>query len=144
MSRYPQLQIVFENDIKDLLGVRRQKPNKGNYGFILSDLLKSILALGIKDRFYVDHEEMISVKDFRLRLASILCEIFKTKVCLILKDVLKDPTLECTVEEDFNRTLAWSTILADSVDQSEDSEPPHRTILFDTRQSREDGEIEVE
>ena len=126
------------------MGVRREKPDHGNYGFIFSDLLESILALGIKDRFYADHQEMISVKDFRLRLISILCEICKTKVCLILKDVFRDLTLQRTVEEDFNRSLAWSTILADSVDQSEDTKPPHRTIRFDTRQLREDGEGEDE
>ena len=38
MSRYPRLKARFENDVKDLLGVRRENPRPDNYGFIFSAL----------------------------------------------------------------------------------------------------------
>jgi hypothetical protein len=143
MSRYPQLRRVFDNDIRDLLGVRREDPNEGNYGFTLSNFLQSVLTLGPTDRWYQDlqfHEEKINAKDFRLRLLPILYEIFNAKVCLALNDVLKNPSLQRVVEDDFNRTLAWTKILADSVDQSKDNDPPHRTLRFGTTQLREEDE----
>ena len=91
MSRYPQLRRLFDNDVKDLLGVRRPDPNEGNYGFVLSNLLQSILALGTTDRWYQDQDEKINAKDFRLRIIPVLIESFKAKVYSALSDVLKNP-----------------------------------------------------
>src|SRR5438067_10161537 len=45
ISKYPELREVFEDDVKDLLGVRRENPQPNNHGFIIFNLLHSILLV---------------------------------------------------------------------------------------------------
>ena len=45
IAEYPKFQEVFENDIKDLLGIRRD-PGKNEYGYMLQRLLRAILIIG--------------------------------------------------------------------------------------------------
>jgi hypothetical protein len=137
ISRYPELKGVFENDIKDLLGVRRENPQEDNYGFIISDLLLSILMPGLD--YYND--EKIRDKDFRLRLNQILQKAVMTKAGLHLTEMFRNVSIQHMVEDDFSRAEAWAEMLANNAGQSAaENKAPHRTIRFGTTQVREDDE----
>lgn len=125
-SRYTLLREIFEDDIKDLLGVRGKSSKDSDYGLIFSDLVRSILLPGLG---FLRHEEICD-KDFRLRLNQILQETVSAKVDLSLNEVFKNPAAQRVVAEDFNRAWAWVRTLAESV-ATEDNKPPHRTIRSD-------------
>jgi hypothetical protein len=135
VSTYPQLKEVFENDIKDLLGVRRENPQPNNYGFIFSALVQSVLLTEL-DLLYL-REEMPG-EDFSLRLNQILQENVRARVNLALTKVLKDPAVQRIVADDFNRALGWTSMLAESA--PEENKLPHKTIKFGIIQLREDDE----
>jgi hypothetical protein len=136
ISRYPEIKRVFENDIKDLLGVRRENPQEGNYGFIFSDLLCSILMPGLG--YYNDEKRD---KDFRLRLNQIMQETVITKAGLYLTEMFRNISMQHMVKDDFSRTEAWTEMIAYNAGQiAEDNKPPRRTIRFGTTTIREDDE----
>lgn len=125
IAAYPQLREVFEDDIKDLLGIRRNNPQPDNYGFIIFNLLHSILLTGEG----VCNEKRRHNKDFRLRLNQLLQETVRAKVDASLTDVFNNESAQRTVADDFNRVWGWTRMLAQSIDQSvEDNIPPRRTI----------------
>lgn len=125
IAAYPQLREVFEDDIKDLLGIRRNNPQPNNYGFIIFNLLHSILQIGEG----VYNEKRSHNKDFRLRLNQLLQETVWDKVDASLTDVFNNESAQRTVADDFNRVWGWTRMLAESIDQSaEDNVPPRRTI----------------
>jgi hypothetical protein len=137
ISRYPQLKKIFDNDVRDLLGVRRENPHDNNYGFIFSALVRSIVSTGLG---FISEKEIRS-KDFRLRLNQILQENVWAKVGLSVTEVFKNPAAQQVVADDFNRAWAWVRMLAEGVELApEDNKPPHRTIRFGIIQLREDDE----
>jgi len=136
ISRYPELKKVFDNDIKDLLGVRRENPKKDNYGFIFSDLLQSIIMPGLG--YY--NVEKPHDKDFRLRLNQILQETVIAKTSQYLTDMFTNESIH-VVQNDFNRAEAWVEAVANSAGQTAvDGKPPNRPIRFGITQIREDDE----
>jgi hypothetical protein len=135
VADYPTIREVFEDDIKDLLGVRREKPQEQDYGFIFFKLLYSVLLIGQG----VYDKTRIADKDFRLRLNQILQEIVWSKVDASLTNVFKNASAQRVVSDDFHKTWAWTCMLADSVDQAaEDKVPPRRTIEVRTDHLKED------
>jgi hypothetical protein len=98
IAAYPQLGEVFEDDIKDLLGIRRNNPQLNNYGFIIFNLLQSILQIGEG----VYNEKRSHNKDFRLRLNQLLQETVWAKVDESLTDVFKKASAQHVVADDFN------------------------------------------
>jgi hypothetical protein len=136
ISRYPELKEVFENDIKDLLGVRRENPEKDNYGFIFSDLVYSIIMPGLG--YY--NEEELHEKDFRLRLIQILQETVIAKASLYFTDMFTKESRRI-IQDDFSRAEAWIEAIANSAGQpAVDNKPPNRPIRFGITQIREDDE----
>ncbi|MFZ0512345.1 MAG: hypothetical protein WAM14_12120 [Candidatus Nitrosopolaris sp.] len=127
LLEHPELQILFENDIKDLFGVRRNKPKETNYGFVFSDLLRGILKIG-GPRF----EERVGTKkgDFPLRLNDLLQEIVGHKISISLPDVFKTEGAQNAVLIDINRCKSWTAILAYGVDPDIDKEVPSRIFNF--------------
>lgn len=125
VSEYALLKEIFVNDIKDLLGVRRENPQPDNYGFIFSVLVRSVL-LTERDELYLKEE--MPGEDLSLRLNQILLEIVWARVKSSLTKVLKNPAARGVVENDFNRALAWVSMLAESA--PEDNKLPHRTLAF--------------
>jgi hypothetical protein len=127
ISRYPKLREIFENDIKDLLGVRLENPQENNNGFAFTELIRSILLPG----YGFIGEVKICRKDFRLRLNQILQDIVKSMVDLALID-MKDTSAYRIVMDDFERTMAWTKMLADCADGVEVKRPNRRihTILL--------------
>src|SRR5437870_3613693 len=102
ISKYPQLGEVFEDDVKDLLGVRRENPQSNNYGFIISNLLHSFLL--IEEGGY--NEKRGHNKDFRLRLNQILQEIVRAKVAVSITNVFKNENAQGAVLNDIDRVWA--------------------------------------
>jgi hypothetical protein len=126
VSRYPELREVFDDDIKELLGVRRDT-TKFDYGFIFNALIKSILLIGPYNTAETH------VKDFRLRLIQILQEAIWAKADLALPNVFKkNPSAQRVVSDDFHRVWAWARMLAEQVEQQAEKEGGklHRTINF--------------
>jgi hypothetical protein len=132
VSEYALLKEIFLNDIKDLLGVRRENPQPDNFGFIFSAIIRSVL-LTENDELYFKKE--MPGEDLSLRLNQVLPENVWAKIKLSLTKVLKNPAAQRVVEDDFNRALAWAEMLAEGI---EDSKPPHRTLVFGVVPLRED------
>lgn len=136
ISRYPELKKVFDNDIKDLLGVRRENPEKDNYGFIFSDLVYSIIMPGLG--YY--NEEKLHDDNFRLRLNQILQEIVIAKTEPYLTDMFTNKSIGI-IQNDLSRAEAWVEAVANNAGQTAvDNKPPHRPIRFGVTQIREDDE----
>lgn len=135
IASYPELRPIFEDDIKDLLGVRRLSPKPGNYGFIIFNLLHAILLIG--EGLYLDTRG--HNKDFRLRLNQLLQEIVWAKFDVSLSKVFTNSSAQRTVTEDFNKVWGWTRMLTESLEEyAEDARPPHRTIEFGTDHMKED------
>lgn len=118
IAQHPELEQLFEDDIKDLLGVRRNKPAEHIYGFMFFELVWSIIILSGKR----EHDK----EDFRLRLNHLLQQIVCHKVEISLADVFRTERAQEAVSDDFNRVWAWTGMLADAVDQDEGE--PRRTF----------------
>jgi hypothetical protein len=159
ISRYPELKEVFEDDIKDLLGVRRKDPQQNSYGFIFSQLLRSILLIEeevdgeefdgevVDKKIFPLHYQLARAdnNDFRLWLNQILQEIVKDKVEAHLtkahenKKAGEYEKADQIVKDEFDRVWIWTRILAGGINQAveEDNALPRRTIKFGTIQLRE-------
>jgi hypothetical protein len=130
VSTYKDLNKIFGNDIKDLLGIRVEDTESDEYAFIFSDLLRSILSMDLYE------------KDFRLRLIHILQEIIWEKVDHYLSHIHENRILIDVVHDDFKRVSAWTAMLAESIDQTaEDKRRPHRTINFAPRLSLDEPTV---
>jgi hypothetical protein len=157
ISRYPQLKEIFDNDIKDLLGVNRVNPQQNNYGFIFSQLVRSILLIeeeapseevADKEDFPLQYQlARTDINDFRLRLNHVLQDIIRIKAVDI--DLAEVPKAEKHfIEDDFNRARLWTRIIArrttQTTDENEETEDiennnlPHRIIEFGRIPLRED------
>jgi hypothetical protein len=135
VANYPELQSIFENDIKDLLGIRRVNPQSGNYGFVVFNLLHAILL--VEKGPYLDTRG--HNKDFRLRLNQLFQEVVWAKFDVSLSAVFTNSSAQRSVKEDFNKVWGWTRMLTEGVeDFAEDKTPPRRTIEFDTDHLKED------
>ena len=128
ITLHPELQVLLDNDIKDLLGVRRSSLQE--YGFMLRRLLRSILITPNEESEAEDSEVKIHDKDFRLKLNHVIQEIVCDKTKPYLFDVFKTYKAENNVWNDFHKTWGWTGMLAYNVNEEE--EEPHRTFEFDT------------
>jgi hypothetical protein len=154
ITKHPELEKIYEDDIKDLLGIRRKKPSdkskpKPLCGFMFSDLLRNILKVSGSP-----FEKREIMKDYSLILNHRAEEIVRMKVRRSLpsgqyskggilaggqysKSAMMKTTDEANVHgvilSDFDRALAWTGMLASRVDNSiDDDEEPGRTFDFDT------------
>jgi hypothetical protein len=129
VSTYKVLNKIFENDIKDLLGLRVKGPESEEYALILSDLLHSILSIEFSN------------KNSRLELIHILQEIIREKVEEYVGSTQRNENIKNIILCDFDRLSAWTAMLAEGVAQTtEDELQPHRTISFEGRLSLHEDE----
>jgi hypothetical protein len=140
ISSYPELREVFEEDIKDLLGVRRLNPQPNNYGFVLFNLLHAILLIG--EGIYIDNRE--HNRDFRLRLNQLLQELVWAKFEISLTKVFRNERAQRVVSDDFNRVWGWTRVLAEGLDDTTTAiQTPNRIIDFGTDHLKEDWDQPV-
>jgi magnesium-transporting ATPase (P-type) len=124
VSTYKTLSEIFENDIKDLLGLRVKDPELGDYAFILSDLIHSILSVEFSN------------ENLQAELIHLLQEIIRQKVEEYVDSTQEKKYIKDVVLADFDRVSAWTSMLAGNVAQTtEDKAQPHRTISFEARLS---------
>lgn len=141
IAKHPELEDLYEDDIRDLLGVRRNKSARHVCGFMFFNLLCNILKAG---DLRLEKEEGIK-RDFRLILNHQAARTVRNKVSIFLaggykkqdgKIMLVDfkkENVRKVILDDFTRALAWTGMLASSVDNSpDDKEEPHRTFDFHT------------
>ena len=122
VAKHPELEKIYGDDIKDLLGIRRKKPSdkpKPLCGFMFSDLLRNILKVSGSP-----FERREIVKDFRLILNHRSEEIVRMKWRRSLP-IGYDSNGEITrvvnsneanvhglILGDFDRALSWPGMLA--------------------------------
>ena len=70
ISKYPVLEELFEDDIQDLLGIRRSNPQQQVSGYIFVRLLYSILFV----------QKNNNEDDFRLTVNNLLQQVVRNKV----------------------------------------------------------------
>ena len=126
VSKYPELREIFDDDIKDLLGIRHNAED--NYGFVFADLIRSILGVGFS------YNPKTHVNDFRLQLIQILLETSWAKVDVSMASVFKNSSAQRIVADDFNRVWAWTRMLSEQIElQTATEDRVHRTISFHSR-----------
>ena len=141
IAKHPELEDIYIDDIKDLLGVRRNKSAKHLCGFMFSDFLRNILKAS---DLRLEREEGMQ-PDFRLILNHECERIVRNKVSALLAGGYerkngavglvdyKTENVRKVILDDFSRTLAWTGMLASRVeDKPGDEEEPHRTFDFHT------------
>ena len=132
VARHPELQGTFENDIKNLLGVRYKDSQE--YAFMFVKLLRSIMVIKDEDSHSQDKEqdsELGRKQDgFRLKLIHILQGIVLDKVKPFLPNVFKNYKSERIVWDDLARAWAWTEMLAYPVEGERGD--PGRSFDFDT------------
>ena len=130
ITQYPELQVLFENDIKDLLGIRRNKPKESIYGFVFFDLLCGILKIG---RISFLNKQQRQREMIFVRINDLLQQIVYHKFSASLPFAFKTEGAQKSVLDDFNRSMAWTgggcwpTVW----NQSAEKEVPSRTFDLD-------------
>ncbi len=138
IARHPELEKIYEDDVRDLLGIRRKKPSDKS-GFMFYNLLYYILKVSGSP-----FERREIVKDFRLILTHCAEEIVMMKVRRslpsgqysrggMLEVNSNEANLHGLILDNFARALTYTWMLASDVYKSQDVEDePHRTFDFDT------------
>lgn len=111
IGRHDELRKVFDEDIKELLGVKRDlprsyyelyinpdKPEVLDYGFMFWDLIAGMLLVSTE-------------KDFRLRLIHKLQYIIWQKTSQYLSSVFESTNAQASIARDFTRILGWTEML---------------------------------
>ncbi|MFL6321425.1 MAG: hypothetical protein ACJ72Q_13235 [Nitrososphaeraceae archaeon] len=127
MSTYKPLNKIFENDVKDLLGIRVKDPESDEYAFLFADFLSSILSTEF-------HK-----KGVRLGLIHILQEIIKENVEEYIDSTQKNENIKNIILGDFDRVSSWTAIFSENMDQTAGVRA-HRTLNFNDRLSLREGE----
>lgn len=131
ISSHREIQSVYENDLKDLLGVTRNNPNPENYAFMLDTIVHSILNTdGIKD----DEKRN---KNFRIALIHKIQQILSIHFQRLITEY--SPEFWPLMDTDMNRILGYTSLISKDVFQKdhEDSEDPSRTFPLEVISDRE-------
>jgi hypothetical protein len=155
IAEHKELQEVYEEDIKDLLGIRRANPNELPYGFVFVELISVILSLTAEEYKYPNEDENDTLKikkDYKIKLIHKLQEIICEKLQPYLIDVFDNLEAQKAVANDLSRVLGWVGMLASGVSDehkasriekdgtsikyqyeiSSEVNPPSRTFDLDT------------
>jgi hypothetical protein len=119
VAQHKELQKVYEEDIKDLLGIRRAKPNELPYGFVFVQLISAILSLRTREYEFPNEDyenDTLKIKrDYTLKLTHKLQEIVYDKLERYLMDVFDNLDAQKAVANDLSRVLGWVGMLASGV-----------------------------
>jgi hypothetical protein len=109
VGKHTELQLEFNDDIKELLGVRRDNPKSTEYGFTFSALVGGMLLA------YSGRTE----KDFRLRLTHDLQRIIWSKISQYMFKVFESEYTQNSISHDFGRVIGWTEMLMFASDKDE-------------------------
>jgi hypothetical protein len=112
VSKYPELQDEFEQDIKDLLGIRRTRPRNYNYAHVFVSLVHAMIST---KRTYGDN-------DFRIKLIYELQKLLASKTQELTGKILKSADTLRHVNEEIGYSVAWSETIASSIKDEYDFE----------------------
>ncbi len=116
IAEYPELQKTFEDDIKELLGIKRNNPVSKIYGFMFSKLIDCILSwdvIHIKD-------PIRGRKNFRVDLMNVLQIIVANHFEEKISELNVPNTINILARNDMDRTWGWINMLKNSIgDQDE-------------------------
>jgi hypothetical protein len=121
VGAHKELQRVFEDDLKDLFGIRRKNPQKNAYAFMLRILINSILEWDMKSE-----KSDVGRKNFRVKLLYLLQEIIFYKSLHYVSSCVFNDNLSTNIEftkifgEDIGRALSWTRILSGLVEDEYD------------------------
>lgn len=130
IAEHPELRDVFDGDIKDLLGLRHNAQSQ-RPGYVFSRLIRSILILDKKDV----RRRREETNDYRLILTDLLQQAVQDKIRGPLSNVLGTQEAINNVLNDFSRARGWTIMLKHRVQQDLANEVPHRTFVFDNKNS---------
>lgn len=132
IAEHPDLKDIFDNDIQDLLGLRRNTPESQRSGYMFARLIRSILITNKKLGFKQEdtRRSREEVKDYRLILTDLLQQSVQDKVQRPLSNVIKTPEARKNVLDDFSRARGWTIMLKHSIDENLVKEIPHRIFDF--------------
>lgn len=131
IAEHPELERLFDDDIMDLLGIRRNDPQNDDLGFAFYDLLDYILIGGKGGRYKEKKDDRI---DFRLILNHIAQKIVCHKMRQTSVGILKMGGPRSVVIGDFHKVWAWTEMLSLVAEQDiDDKVPPARTFDFQTK-----------
>jgi hypothetical protein len=128
ISTYPELQDEFEQDIKDLLGIRRIGPRANNYAYVFRNLIHSIIYTkkGYKNN------------NFRLRLILELQRIVRQRMLNLTLGTFDNDNVARHVNEDIDRAEAWTELVAAKVDDEYDFLTPETDYFRETNVAKVD------
>jgi hypothetical protein len=127
LAMHPELQPIFESDIRDLLGINRDDPHKQDTGFIFYDLMDYVLIGNKEGRFGEGPDGRL---DFRLILTHIVQKIVAHKMRQSSVSILSMAP-RFIVMDDFHKVWAWTELLSHAAEQNANYKvPPTRTIDF--------------
>lgn len=131
-----EIKRVFEDDILDLFGLRRNTPELNRPGYMFSRLMSSILIGGKLSELKLEdllEREKVQTNDFSLVLTDLLQQAVNDKVSITLPAIIDEvPDARTNVLSFFNAARGWTKMLEHLVDLDMLSEAPHRTFNFDT------------
>ena len=122
-----ELRRDFEDDFKDLLGIRRSDPANQVYGFVFYHLVTGILRAGKETRTV---RGQANVVDFSLIQNHQLQQIVRDKTKMALPRDLKSGGTLSAISNNFEMVIGWTGLLANRIDR--ENEKPDRTIDFKT------------
>jgi hypothetical protein len=129
IAKHPELHPLFENDIKDLLGIRRDDPEKQDAGHMFYDLLDYII-IGTEEGRYSDKKD--DRIDFRLILNHHAQKIVAYKMRQSSVSILEMGGPRAVIHGHFDNVWAWTEMLSHiAMRKVDDDARPNRT--FDLR-----------
>jgi hypothetical protein len=115
VARNPELQIPFEDDIKELLGVKRMNADsksskeRKRYGFMFRRLVDSMVTHDLKAKPRIERRP-----DYRGKLLHIMQDIVQTEVQHHLPDDLSLDA-QMVILQDAHRVSAWTATIAQRI-----------------------------
>jgi hypothetical protein len=135
IAKHEELQRVFEDDLLDLLGLKRDSPELNRPGYIVSRLIRSMLiwsgTQGISSGGVLSRLEYEKTGDFQMILTDICQQAINDKVRMSLPSVIdREPNARKNVLKDFDTVRGWTKMLGHTVDQEMLIGLPSRTLDF--------------
>jgi len=123
MAKNHNLRLLFDDDIKELLGIKRNEPVTTEYGFMFEYLINTMLIWGLnvsptpEYKNKRDREKDNDKKNFRIRLIHILQLIVEVNMQFLNPHYLPHSMYSYElIRQDIRRALAWTGLLAGNAD----------------------------